>query len=180
MTRAAIWARVSDEHQSTDAQLAELREWARNRRLDVVAEYVLDGKSAFNGKHRAELDKALQDARAGKYDVLLCWALDRLSREGIGPVMILMQRFTSYGVQVWALQDPWTEMSDPRARELVMSVMAWVAEYESHRRSERIRMGMAARKAKGLPVGRQAGAGDKRKRQTGGYKGNRNAARPEG
>ena len=76
MTRAAIWARVSDAHQDTAAQLTELRAWAANRGMDVVAEYVLDGASAFNGKHQAKLDDALNDARLGKFDVLLCWAID--------------------------------------------------------------------------------------------------------
>ena len=63
--------------------------------------------------------------------------------------------------------------------ELLASLFAWMAHQESVRRSERIRMGLAKRKAAGKAVGRQQGAADKRKRQTAGYRGNRNAARQE-
>ena len=70
MTKAAIWARVSTCEHETENQLAVLREFARNRGLWIVREYVLE-ESAFNGKHRAQLNQALQDARTGQFEVLL-------------------------------------------------------------------------------------------------------------
>jgi DNA invertase Pin-like site-specific DNA recombinase len=78
-SRCAIWARVSTDDQDTRNQLAELRAWAGRRGLDIAAEYVLDGASAWTGQHRDQLAKALADARTGRYDVLLVWALDRLA-----------------------------------------------------------------------------------------------------
>jgi len=48
-------------------------------------------------------------------------------------------------------------------------VMAWVARMESQRRSERVRAGLARRRAQGLPVGRQPGAKDTRPRKRSGY-----------
>jgi DNA invertase Pin-like site-specific DNA recombinase len=77
-SRCAIWARVSTDEQESANQLAELRQWAARRGLEVAAEYVLDGASAWKGEHREQLGQALADARLGHYDVLLCWALDRL------------------------------------------------------------------------------------------------------
>jgi DNA invertase Pin-like site-specific DNA recombinase len=85
-SRCAIWARVSTDEQESDNQLAELRHGAARRGLEVAAEYVLDGASAWKGEHREhreQLGQALADTRLGRYDVLLCWALDRLSREGV-------------------------------------------------------------------------------------------------
>ena len=84
-SRCAIWARVSTDEQESGNQLAELRQWAARRGLEVAAEYVLDGASAWKAEHREQLGQALADARVGRYDVLLCWALDRLSREGSRP-----------------------------------------------------------------------------------------------
>ena len=64
--KCAIWARVSTDDQDTGNQLAELRQWADRRGLEVVAEYVLDGASAWKGEHREQLAQALADARLGQ------------------------------------------------------------------------------------------------------------------
>ncbi len=169
VTRCAIWARVSTDDQESANQLAELRSWAERRELEVAAEYVLDGASAWTGKHREQLHQALDDARLGRYDVLLVWALDRLSREGIEATLSAMRKFAYRGVAVWSLRESWTETSDPHVRELITAIMAWVAQMESQRRSERTRAGLARRKAEGLPVGRQPGARDTRPRKRSGY-----------
>jgi DNA invertase Pin-like site-specific DNA recombinase len=176
--KCAIWARVSDDHQSTEAQLADLRRWAGNRGLDIVAEYVVDAKSAYKGDHLADLDRALDGARLGEYDVLLVWALDRLSREGVGETLNLLKKFHGYGVAVWSHQESWLS-GDPHMAELLTSLFAWMAHQESVRRSERIKSGLAKRKEAGKPVGRKAGAKDAKPRRKAGYRGNTNAARRE-
>ena len=50
-----------------------------------------------------------------------------------------------------------------------IGVFATLAKYESQRRSDRIRAGLARRKAENLPVGRQHGAKDKGQRRRSGY-----------
>jgi DNA invertase Pin-like site-specific DNA recombinase len=70
-SRCAIWARVSTDDQASGNQLAELRAWAGRRGLDIAAEYVLDGASAWKGQHRDQLAEALAGARTGRYDVVL-------------------------------------------------------------------------------------------------------------
>ena len=50
-----------------------------------------------------------------------------------------------------------------------MAFAGWMAKQESDRKSERIKAGVARRKAEGLPVGRQAGAADKKARKRAGY-----------
>jgi DNA invertase Pin-like site-specific DNA recombinase len=167
--RCAIWARVSGDEQETGNQLAELRDWAAGRGLEVVTEYVLDGESAWTGQHRRQLRQALDDARLGRFDVLLVWALDRLSREGIEATLSAMRQFSDRGVAVWSLRESWTETSDSHVRELVTAIMAWVARMESQRRSERTRAGLERRRREGLPVGRQPGAKDKQPRRRSGY-----------
>ena len=91
--RCGIWARVSTDDQETGNQLAELRQWAARRGLDVAAEYVIDGASAWKGEHRERLAAALADARLGKFDVLLVWALDRVDCEGVESTLGLLRRF---------------------------------------------------------------------------------------
>jgi len=168
-SRCAIWARVSTDEQESGNQLAELRQWAARRGLEVVAEYVLDGASAWKGEHREQLTAALADARLGKYDVLLVWALDRLDRQGVESTLGLLRRFHEAGAAVWSLREPWTETADTRTAELLGAIYAWMARAESARHSERVRAGLARRKAEGLPVGRAAGAKDNKPRRRSGY-----------
>jgi len=74
-SRCAIWARVSTDEQESGNQLPELRQWAAHRGLEVAAEYVLDGASAWKGEHREQFAAALVGARVGKFDVMLVWAV---------------------------------------------------------------------------------------------------------
>jgi putative DNA-invertase from lambdoid prophage Rac len=168
-SRCAIWARVSTDDQDTGNQLAELRAWAGRRGLDIAAEYVLDGSSAWKGQHRDQLAEALAGARTGRYDVVLVWALDRLSREGVEATLGLLRRFHAAGAPVWSLREPWTETADPSMAELLAAIYAWMARAESARRSERVRAGLERRRREGKPVGRQPGATDKRPRKRSGY-----------
>ena len=168
-SRCAIWARVSTDEQETGNQLAELRQWADRRGLEVAAEYVIDGASAWKGEHREQLAVALADARLGRYDVLLVWALDRLSREGVEATLGLLRRFHQARAPVWSLREPWTETADAHTAELLGAIYAWMARAESARRSERVKAGLARRKAEGKPIGRHTGSRDRRPRRRSGY-----------
>jgi putative DNA-invertase from lambdoid prophage Rac len=101
--------------------------------------------------------------------VLLCWALDRISREGVEVTLGILRRFHAAGAPVWSLRESWTETADPHMAELLASIYAWMAKAESTRRSERTKAGLARRRAEGKPVGRQPGAKDTRPRKRSGY-----------
>jgi hypothetical protein len=60
-------------------------------------------------------------------------------------------------------------LRDPFARESPIGFFTTLARYESQRRSERTRAGLARRKAEGLPIGRRPGATDKKPRKRSGY-----------
>jgi DNA invertase Pin-like site-specific DNA recombinase len=163
--RAALWARVSTVDQVAEDQLLPLRAEAARRGLQVVREVAIQ-ESAYTGSQRRQLEQLLAEAQA--FDVLIVWALDRLSREGIEKTLAALRRFRERGIRVVSLQEPWAEASGD-AGELLMAIAAWVARMESQRRSERTKAGLARRKAQGLPVGRQPGARDKGPRKVSGY-----------
>lgn len=163
--KAALWLRTSTTDQHPENQRASMVSYAEHRGWEISAEYVTQ-ESAWNGAHRQMLTKALDEAR--DYDVLLVWALDRLSREGVEATLATMRRFREQGVQVISLAEPWTEAGG-EAAELLTSVIAWVARMESQRRSERTKAGLARRKAQGLPIGRLKGAKDVKPRKRSGY-----------
>ena len=109
-----------------------------------------------------------QDARAGHFDILLVWSLDRLSREGVAATLEIVNRLGQSGVKVWSLQESWTEVEGP-LQELLLSIVAWVARMESERRSERTKAGIARARTEGKHIGRPAGAKDKTRRRRSGY-----------
>ena len=125
-------------------------------------------ESAWKGAHQRALTPLYQDARAGRFQVLLVWALDRLSREGVAATLEIIERLGRYKVKVLSLQESWTEVEGPM-QELLLSIVAWVARMESNRRSERTKAGLARAVAEGKRLGRPPGAKDGKKRSKRGY-----------
>ena len=113
----------------------------------------------------------LDDAHRGDFSVLVVWAVDRLSRQGIEELLRLIRQLRERNVSLVSHQEPWLNGSDATT-ELLAAVAAWVATQESARRSERIRAGLARRRAEGKPMGGAASkrGKDKRPRRTEGYK----------
>ena len=94
----AIYCRVStrDKGQDFTNQLLALREFASKQGWAIVNEYI-DQQSAKDDD-RPAFRQMFQDASQRKFDVLLFWSLDRLSREGVLETLQHLQRLTSYGV----------------------------------------------------------------------------------
>jgi DNA invertase Pin-like site-specific DNA recombinase len=165
--KVSIWLRASDPSQHPENQLPELKAWAVRRGFEVVQVYTVQ-ESAWKGAHQKALTQVYQDARRGQFQVLLVWALDRLSREGVSATLEIIERLGRYGVKVLSLQEAWTEVEGPM-QELLLSIVAWVARMESNRRSERTKAGLGRAVAEGKRLGRPTGSKDKKKRKRSGY-----------
>ncbi len=79
MKRAAVYVRVSTVDQHPETQLLDLRQFAVQRGLQIVEEYVDHGFWGARAR-RPALDKMMEDARRHKFDVLMVWSCDRLAR----------------------------------------------------------------------------------------------------
>ncbi len=165
--KAGLLLRVSDSGQHAENQLPDLQAWASRRRLEVVQVYELH-ESAWRGAHEKMLSQVYRDARQGKFQVLLIWALDRLSREGPLATLEIVHRLGQAGVQVWSYQEPWTEAGGEML-DLLLAIAGWVARMESNRRSERTKAGLARAVAQGKRLGRPPGSKDRKKRSKRGY-----------
>ncbi len=140
--KCCYYLRVSSQEQTSDNQLPALEAYARSRGYEVVATYT-ENESAWKNGHQRELSRLLGDIKSGyrHYDILVVWALDRLSRLGPLAVLTLIDTFKSYGVKVESVQEPFTSL--PYGFDSVIySFLAWVAKYESDRKSERTRVGL--------------------------------------
>jgi DNA invertase Pin-like site-specific DNA recombinase len=151
--RVAIYARVStkDRGQEVENQLRQLREFSSFQGWTSVREYVDHETGSTND--RAEFQAMFRDASQRKFDVLLFWALDRLSREGVLETLQHLNRLTSYGVSYRSFTEQYFD-SCGIFKDAVISIIATVAKQERVRLSERTRAGLAIARSKGRRIGR--------------------------
>lgn len=147
--RAAIYARVSTFDQTTENQVVELRRYAETRGW-TASEYVGEGVSGSTD-HRPALDKLLRDARRRRFDVLVCWQLDRLGRN-LKHLILFLEELQALGVDFVSLAEG-IDATTPAGR-LQMHILGAIAEFERARIAERVRLGLARVRANGQPLGR--------------------------
>ena len=149
--RCAIYSRVSTTKQENENQLTQLREFAKVMGWPTVAEYV----DQVTGKHsdRAEFQQMFADASQRKFDILLFWSLDRLSREGALETLQHLNRLTAYGINWRSLTEQYLD-STGLFREAVIAILAVIAKQERIRLSERTRAGLERARRQGKTLGR--------------------------
>ncbi|NDR52726.1 recombinase family protein [Actinomyces sp. 565] len=84
--RAAIYLRISLDPEmeglAIDRQREDCERIANNRNWEVVSTYADQSISAFNrNTKRPQYEQMVADYKAGLFDALICWDLDRLSRQ---------------------------------------------------------------------------------------------------
>jgi len=133
-SRAALYARVSTDRQETENQLVEMRRFSESQHWTITGEYV-DHETGGHSK-RPHFQKMFADARARKFDLVLFWSLDRLSREGVSATLGHLERLTGYGVGWRSHTEEYLD-SCGTFRDAVLSILATIAKQERIRRSER-------------------------------------------
>lgn len=166
---AALYLRTSTNDQHPENQLPALERYCYDRGYTVKGIYI-EQETAWKQGHQRELSRLLDDLRTGKrkYDYLLVWALDRLSREGSAAILNLVATLKTYNCKVVSLQESWTELPGELG-EVLYAIAGWVARMESERRSERTKAGLARAVKEGNRLGRPTGSKDKGKRKRTGY-----------
>jgi DNA invertase Pin-like site-specific DNA recombinase len=152
--RIAIYGRVStkDRGQEVENQLMALREFAAKQGWTVTREYI-DHESGSRAD-RPEFKKMFQDASQRRFDLVLFWSLDRLSREGVLQTLNYLNRLASHGVGYRSFTEQYFD-SCGIFKDVVISIMATVAQQERIRISERTKAGLEAARRKGVPLGRR-------------------------
>ena len=147
--RAALYVCVSTADQEPANQLAELARYCEARDWHAV-EYVDHGVSGSKDR-RPALDRLLKDARRHKVDVVVCWRLDRLSRN-LRHLVTLLDELSVLGVAFVSLQEG-IDATTP-AGTLQMHILAAIAEFERARIAERVQAGLKRAKSQGQTLGR--------------------------
>jgi DNA invertase Pin-like site-specific DNA recombinase len=153
-TRVAVYSRVStkDKGQDAENQSRQLQDFcSKQEGWTVVHEYV-DRLSAKNSDREA-FQEMFSAASRREFDVVLFWALDRFSREGVYATLQQLQRLTSYGVGYRSFTEQYLD-SCGLFKDAVISLLATIAKQERLRLSERTIAGLERAKAKGHVAGR--------------------------
>jgi DNA invertase Pin-like site-specific DNA recombinase len=172
MTAAAVWLRISTGDQDSGDQVADLERFTAHDGYEVIQTYIVSESARDagqdGGEYKRALQQALHDAHAGKFEVLVVWALDRITRDGAEGALRIIRQFRERGCTVISVKESWLN-GTPEVQDVFVAFAGWMARQESTRRSERIKAGLARRQAEGKPVGRQPGSGDKKPRKRSGY-----------
>ncbi|MFH1933350.1 MAG: recombinase family protein [Pseudomonadota bacterium] len=148
--QVAIYARVSTDKQTTDPQLAELREFVQRSGWNIHHEYIDHGYTGAN-TNRPAFTRMMTDAHQKKFDMLLVWKLDRLGRS-LRDLITTLDELGHLGIDFISYENQ-LDTSTPTGK-LVFHVIGAVAEFERDIIRERVVAGLANARRKGKRLGR--------------------------
>ncbi|QDT50523.1 Transposon Tn3 resolvase [Symmachiella dynata] len=157
--KVAIYARVSTEEQSTDAQLRDLRQYAASRNWNDVREFIDEGVSGSKDS-RPSWNILWDDIQKGRVNVLLVHALDRLGRS-LPHLVKIISTCVERGITLVSFREN-IDLSTSTGR-MIVGIFSVLAEYERQIIIDRTRSGMRAAKARGSQIGQKRRHFDKRK-----------------
>jgi DNA invertase Pin-like site-specific DNA recombinase len=159
MRRAALYMRVSTDHQTTANQERELREVARKAGWEIVEVYQDQGISGAKGRaQRPAFDAMCKDATRRRFDVVMAWSVDRLGRS-LQDLVAFLSDLHQQGVDLFLHQQGIdTTTASGKAMFQMMGVFA---EFERAMIRDRVNAGLARAKSEGKTLGRPKLAADK-------------------
>src|SRR3984885_5768891 len=150
MRMAAIYARVSSEHQREENtiadQTASLIEFAHQHELEVPKEWVLEDEG-FSGAtlERPGLERIRDLAAEGHIQAVLAYSPDRLSRKYAYQIL-LIEELAKHGVETVFVNAPQGTSAED---QLLVQFQGMIAEYERAQILERSRRGKRHRAKSG-------------------------------
>ena len=160
--RAAIYIRVSTEEQaregySIEAQKEICMRWVNEKGYSVEDIYIDDGYSSKSLK-RPFIQKLIKDVPTRKFEVLVFWRLNRLTRS-VKDKIYLFDLFDRYGVSLKSMSEDIDTTS--ASGRMVTNVLVSVAQGEREQTAENVHATMYERAVKGMRNGAVAPYGYK-------------------
>lgn len=151
--RVVTYIRISTDSkygkQDPETQRLPLTDYCKRQGWEIKREY-LDDVSAV--KSRPQFDQMMRDAKANKFDAVICVKLDRMFRSTIDCLMTLDELRRHEIRFICMTQGIDTDMSNAISR-MQMGMLAVIAEFERELIRERVKAGIARRKSQGLRFG---------------------------
>jgi len=154
--RVAIYARVStdDKGQNSENQLIALREWCTRSGHEIAAEYVEHESGKKGTERRRQFARLFEDAHRREFDLVLFWALDRFSREGMVQTIMHLQKLDSYGVKFHSYTEAHLNTDNELVANVLLAFLSTLAKTEAQKISERTKAGLERARRRGAKIGR--------------------------
>ena len=153
--RIVFYGRVSTEHEAQLSALENQIQWYDDQlryhpNWMLVERYIDEGITGTQAKKRPAFLRMLEDARAGKFDLIVTREVCRFARNTVD-TLVTTRELKNIGVEVYFVEDNiWTMDGDG---ELRLTIMATLAQEESRKVSERVKAGQHVSREKGTLYG---------------------------
>lgn len=153
--KVVFYGRVSTEHEEQTYALKNQMQWYDELRKQypnwVVADrYIDDGVTGTQAKKRPEFMRMLNDAKSGKFDLIVTREVSRFARNTV-ECLEFTRQLKSLNVEVYFVHENiWTLDNNG---EMILTIMAMVAQEESRKMSERVKAGQAISRKNGVLYG---------------------------
>lgn len=150
-TKVAIYTRVStpgqaEEGYSIDEQEKLLTDYCIRNGYEVVRCYSDKGVSGKNIENRPEMKRLLSDAKEGKFDMVISWKINRMSRT-LEDVIKIIDMLEKHNVTYKSYSESF-DTTTP-AGKMQFQMMAMIGEFERSTIAENVKMGMTAKAKSG-------------------------------
>ena len=149
--KIAIYSRVSKESSDNTNQLIILREYCQKMGYTIYQEYVDIVSGAKENRPQFEL--MMKDAAKRKFDMVLFFALDRLTREGTRKTIHYLQMLDDFGVTYKSYSEQYIDSSGI-FKDVIIALLSTLAKQERLRISERVKAGLEKSRQQGRVGGR--------------------------
>lgn len=149
--KAVLYARVSTEEQATEgysinAQKELLYEYANKNNIEIIEEYIDEGKSGKSIEGRPEMKRLLRDAKDENFNAVIIYKLDRLSRK-TKDALEIAEKLDFHNVQLISYSEN-IDTTTPGGK-MFFTILSSVAEMERSTIIDRAKMGMVQRAKEG-------------------------------
>jgi DNA invertase Pin-like site-specific DNA recombinase len=149
--KTGIYVRCSTNRQDVENQLISLKEYCQKAGFEIYKVY--SDYESGDSKNRAGFNEMMMDASQKKFEMLVFWSLDRLSREGVRQTLHYLEQLENHGVNFKSFTEQYID-STSIFRDVIISLLATLAKQEKIRIKERVIAGLRKAKIEGRVGGR--------------------------
>lgn len=141
----ARYHRVSTDHQTLDRQTTATEDYVADHFDDHSVRSYADADTGTD-TDRSDYQRLMSDVEAGDVDVVVVKDMSRVARS-VRDLMRTVDRLRDAGCELHFIDDPIqvTPYDDDPTQDLMLQVLAAVAEFEARITQQRVREGIAAR-----------------------------------
>lgn len=150
--KCAIYARVSTTKQDETLQIPRCEEFAKRQGWEVVQIY--QDEASGRDANRPGWKALESDLRRHEFDAIIVTKLDRVMRS-LMQLLQIFETFQKYGVMIVTIEQGILDLKSANGR-LQVQLLGMLAEWEKELISDRTKEALAAKKAKGIQLGRPA------------------------